>query len=145
MSGVAVLRYLLANNAPVIAVVPATRIISGNDAPIGTLKPLILVHEVDANKAFRPIKTTSTPKVRKERVQVSVLFDGPAASTPGTGYPGVKALLKLVRAACPNQRGTVNSVSVDSITEEGEGPDLSDAATGLYSQSNDFFVNWIET
>jgi hypothetical protein len=75
-----------------------------------------------------------------DRVQASVLFKGVGE---GTGYPGLKAMMKLVLAACPGQRGTVNGVVVDSITPGFEGPDLYDDAVGVYSQSRDFLVRWI--
>ena len=51
-------------------------------------------------------------------------------------------ILALVLAACPNQRGTVNGVDVDSILPDIGGPDLADMATALYSGSRDFMVKW---
>ena len=75
-------------------------------------------------------------------MQVSVLFKGPQGTPTGTGYPGVRGLLRLVLAACPNTHGTVNGVNVDSILPDLEGPDLSDEATALYSGSRDLIVRW---
>jgi hypothetical protein len=144
MSGVAAVRYLLANNANITAQVPATRIFSG-DAPLATTRPLILVREIDSNQAMRVIRRNGLSALRVERVEVSVIVNSPYASTPGTGLPTVKALLKLCRAACDGQSGTINGFVVEALTEEGEGPDLSDEELGLCSQSNDFFVHWVET
>jgi len=141
MSGVAVIRYLLANAAAITNVVPATRIMAG-DLPLNTVMPAIAVTEV-SSVPLNTIRTNESPKLHTERVQVSVLFKGPQGTPAGTGLPGVKALLKLVLAACPSQRGTINGVSVDSIVPDIEGPDLSDDATALYSQSRDFIVKYV--
>jgi hypothetical protein len=143
MSGVSVIRYLLANAAAVTAIVPATRIMAG-DLPLNTTLPAIAVTQI-VSVPYNTIRINEGLKVHTERVQVSVLCKGPQTASPGTGYPGVKALLKLVLAACPSQRGTVNSIAVDSIIPDLEGPDLSDDATALFSQSRDFLVRWTGT
>jgi hypothetical protein len=143
MSGTAVVRYILANTGAITTLVPAARIIAG-DAPIATLRPLILVTQVSGNKFYRTVRANERPVLRSERVQVSVLVNGPLATVAGLGYPQVKALLKLVRDACSGQRGTINTFNVAAITDEGDGPDLFDSDLSLYSQSVDFFVNWID-
>lgn len=141
MSGVAVIRYLLANNAPVVAVVPATRIVAG-DLPLNTILPAISITQV-SSVPMNLLRINEAAKMHTDRVQVSVLFKGPQGTPSGTGYPGVKALLLLVLAACPSQRGTVNGIAVDSIIPDLAGPDLYDEATALYSGSRDFMVRWI--
>ena len=141
MSGVAVVRYLLANNAPVVAVVPAARVIAG-DLPLNTTLPAISITQV-SSIPMNLLRTNEANKLHTDRVQVSVLFKGPQGTPAGTGYPGVKALLKLVLAACPSQRGTVNTFAVDSIQPDLEGPDLYDDATALHSGSRDFIVKWV--
>jgi hypothetical protein len=72
-------------------------------------------------------------RLRTERVQVTVY---------AANYASQKLLLALVRTACPNTRGTVNGVDVDSILPDGEGPDLFEQETRLYEQSRDFIVKW---
>lgn len=140
MSGVAVIRYLLANNAPLIAVVPATKIMAG-DLPISTLMPAISVVQISSMP--RNTVKMNEPKVQHtDRVQVSVLVKGPQGTPAGNGYPDVRKILKLVLAACPHLRGPINGIDVDSITPDIEGPDLSDDETALYSGSRDFFVKW---
>lgn len=141
MSGVSVISYLLAANQPLIAIVPAIRIMGG-DLPLKTAMPAIGVKEISSIPRNN-IRINESPKLHAERVQVSVLCKGPQTDQAGTGYAGVKAILKLVLAACPSQRGTVNGVSVDSITPDVEGPDFSDEATKLYSQSRDFIVRYV--
>lgn len=140
MSGVAVIRYLLANAAAVTAVVPASKIMAG-DLPLNTVMPAISVTQISS--VPRNIVSMSPTRVQHtDRIQVSVLFKGPQGNPVGTGYPGVRAMLRLVLAACPNTRGTVNGIDVDSIIPDIEGPDLSDDATALYSASRDFIVRW---
>ena len=141
MSGVAVIRYLLANNAPVLAVVPAARIMAG-DLPLNTTLPAISVMQI-SSIPYNFLRINEANKLHTDRVQVSVLFKGPQGTSAGTGYPGVRALLRLVLAACPSQRGTVNGIVCDSIVPDLEGPDLYDDATALYSASRDFIVKWI--
>ena len=141
MSGVSVLRYLLANNAPLLAIVPATRILPG-DLPLGTAFPAIAVKQIDG-VPYKTIRTNETLKVHTDRVQVSVICKAQQSAATGTGYPGVTALLKLVLAACPSQRGTVNSISVDSITPDIEGPDLPIPEVEAITKSRDFFVRWV--
>jgi len=138
MSGVSVIWYLLKTNSPVLAVVPATRIMAG-DLPVKMVLPAISVTQI-SSVPYNLLRTNEANKMHTDRVQASVLFKGVGE---GAGYPGLKAMMKLVLAACPSQRGTVNGVVVDSITPGLEGPDLYDDAVGVYSQSRDFLVRWI--
>lgn len=141
MSGVAVIVALLKASAPLTTIVPAARIMGG-DLPLNTVLPAISVAQVSS--VPRNTVAMGEPKVlHTDRVQVSALVKGPQGTPPGVGYPGVKALMKMVLKACPNTRGTVNGISVDSIIPDTEGPDLSDDATAFYSSSRDFFVRWL--
>lgn len=140
MSGVAAIWYLLKTNAAVIAVVPAARIMAG-DLPLNTVMPAIQVNQI-SSMPRNPVDMTGTHVLHTDRVQVSVLFKGTQGTPTGTGYPGVRSLLRLVLAACPNTHGTVNGINVDSIIPDIEGPDLSNDADALYSGSRDFLVRW---
>ena len=141
MSGVYVIRSLLATNAPVLAVVPANRIMTG-DLPLNTPMPAIAITQISSVPRLT-LRMSELPRMHTDRVQVSVLVKGPQGTPAGLGYPGVRSLLKLVLAACPNQRATVNNILVDSILPDSEGPDLQDDETSLFSGSRDFFVKWI--
>lgn len=134
MSGVYVIRYLLANAAAVTAVVPVTRIKNGV-IPLNTTLPAISVTQI-SSVPYNTIRINETPKMHTDRVQVTCL---------STDYAQIKSLLALVLAACPSQCGTVNSVSVDSITPESEGPDLYDQATNIHEGSRDFIVKWLKS
>jgi hypothetical protein len=134
MSAVAVIRYLLANNATLIAQVEATKIMAGA-IPINTVLPAISVMEVstvDRNN----VGMNETSVLHTSRVQITVL-----AKT----YAAQKSILALVRKACPNQRGTISGVGVDSILPDGAGPDLYDDAAVIYMQSRDFMVMWSDS
>lgn len=131
MSGTAVVRYLLANNAPIIALVPAARIVYGELA-LNTVLPAIEVRQI-SGVPRNTLAMSETGTLHTDRVQVTCLAKTWAAK---------EALMALLLAACPNQRGTVNSVAVDSIIRDIEGPDLSDPATSIYAKSRDFMVRW---
>lgn len=131
MSGVAVIRYLLANSASLTAQVPAARIFAGT-IPQGSALPAIGVTQISGVER-RTVAMDEPPRHRQDRVQVTVL-----AAT----YPSKKTILALVRTACANQSGSVNGVKLDSILPDGEGPDLDDPAATIYEQSRDFLVRW---
>jgi hypothetical protein len=136
-AGVAVIRYLLANNAPVLAVVPATRIISG-ELPINTVMPAIGIEHVDS-VPINDIRINETPKVWITRVSVRAYRkDEP----DDRGYPGLKTLLDLVRTACASQRATINSVNVHYIAPDIEGPDMPLPDVGIFTRTQDFLVRW---
>ena len=134
MSGVAVVRYLQANDAGVIAVVPAARIFAGviPEGTAGTALPALGTSTIDSVER-RTVSMAGTTKLRTERVQTDIL-----AAT----YAQKKSLVELVRAACANRHGTVNGIDVDSILPAGEGPDDDDPAAVIYSCSIDFLVRW---
>lgn len=140
MSGVSAVRYILANNAALLAVVPSGKIFAGV-VPLNTALPAISVTQI-SGVPHLTVAMTEAGKIQTERVQVTVLVKGPAANPPGLGYAGQKSLMRLVLAALPNQSGTLNTVKVDSILPDSEGPDLFDDATGVYEQGRDFIVRY---
>lgn len=140
MSGVAVVNYLLSNAASVIAVVPAARILTGplplqEDDSVAVELPAITISQISGTEWNKANKAESSgSQFRTERVQVTV---------HATTYASKKAILNLVRTACtPKPTSPVNSVKVDSIQPDGEGPDLDDPQSGMYEQSRDFLVRW---
>ena len=142
MSGVAVIRYLLAHNAPLLAQVPEERIVAG-ELPIDSVLPAISVKQVSS--VPRNIVSMSVGhRQHTDRVQVSVLVKGTEGTPAGAGYPGQRTLLALVLAACPHTRGVVNGTDVDSIIPDAEGPDFADLAVSLNMGSRDFIVKWNE-
>lgn len=132
MSGVSVIRYTLANNAALIAVVPATKIMAGV-LPLNIVFPAISIKQISGNtKKF--IKQGSAQYVT-ERIQVTVL---------ATTYAQQRSILTLIKTALPSVRATVNSVVVDSISQDFTGPDLYNDDPVIFEQSVDYFVNYID-
>lgn len=131
MSGVAVIRHLLANNAALTAQVSASKIMAG-PIPINTVLPAISVAQVSGVQR-NMMGMNSAKYLVTDRVQVTVM----AAS-----YALQKSILALIRAACPNSRGTINGVDCDSVLPDTEGPDFRDDAAAIYMQSQDFIVKF---
>lgn len=136
MSGVGVIRTLIAANSGVLAVVPASRIRAGI-LPLETAFPAISISQI-SSVPLGSIRNSES-KLHVDRVQVTVhRKEEPADS----GYPGLKSLLDLILAACPSQRATIAGVNVDSITPDTEGPDGYFKQTESYSRSRDFIVRY---
>jgi len=129
MAGVSAVRYLLANNSTLIALVPATKIFVGV-VPVDTVLPAIAVTQIDGVPHLT-VAMTEGGKIQTDRVQVTVLTK--AYQT---------AISAAVLAALPNTRGTVNSTKLDSLLPDGEGPDLFDDAAVIFERSRDFLVRW---
>jgi len=131
LSGVAIVRYLLANNSNLLAQVPAVRIRAGS-LPLNTVLPAISVTQVSGVQQNN-LAMDSASYLVEDRVQVTVL-----AKT----YPEIKTILDLVRKACPLSHGTVNGFTCEGVLPDIEGPDLEDHVQGVHSQSQDFMVSY---
>jgi hypothetical protein len=131
MSGVAIIRALLAANSAVLAAVPSSKIMAGV-IPLGTVLPAISIAQISGTTR-NTISMTAAKTFCTDRVQVTVL-----AKT----YPQQKALLALVQAACPNTRGVVGGIPCDSVLPDVCGPDIFDADATIYFQSQDFIVKF---
>lgn len=124
--------YLLTNNVPLTAVVPAASIMAGV-IPEGTPAPCIgLVHVSTVRRHSIPGSAT---EFCTSRIQVTV-----HAAT----YQALHDALQLVLAALPRSRGTVAGVNVDSILSDIEGPDFHDEESGVYMRSRDYIVKFSE-
>lgn len=131
MSGVAIVRYLLASNANLIAQVPAAKILGGA-IPLGTALPAIAVTEVSGVPRLT-VAMNETKRLITERVQVTV---------ETKTYAAQKSILLLVLAALPLSRGTVNGFDCDSVLPDIESPDFFDADAVIYAQTVDFIVRF---
>lgn len=133
MSAVNVVRYILANNATLLAAVPAARIMAGV-IPIETVLPAISVNHISTIERTT-VSMTEATVMATSRVQVTVMTKT---------YAQQKSILELVRKAMPNTNGSVNGVTVDSILPEVAGPDLRDDDAKIFFQSRDFIVKFLE-
>lgn len=131
MSGSAIIRYLLANNAPLVAVISADKIKPGL-VPLNTTLPAISIRQI-SGREHQLIKRGSGQLVT-ERIQITA-----QAKT----YTDQKAIIALIRAALPGTHGTVNTFYVDSITHESDGPDLEYENPVIFEQSIDYIVKFI--
>jgi len=134
MSGVIAIRFLLANDAAVLAAVPASKIMAGV-IPLDTVLPAIGISHISTVER-NTVAMNSAEVMATERVQVTV---------EAKSYADQKSILELVRKACPNTHGTVNGIAVDSILPEIAGPDLRDDDLLIFVQSRDFIVKFIES
>ena len=132
MSGTAIVRFLLSQNANLTAVVPAAKIQSGV-IPLNTALPAISVMQVSGVPRNTVAMASGATVLVTDRVQVTVM---------ALNYPSQKSILALVRAALPVSRGTVNGFAVDSILPEDDGPDFFDAGLSIYMQSSDWMCKF---
>lgn len=133
MSAVKVIRALLIEHASVLALVPAERIVA-DDIPQGMLLPAISLTEISrvemptVSLAQRAVQVTA-------RVQVTVH----AAS-----YPDQKAALQAAKLGPGAHTGTVAGIVVRSVMRDVVGPDMKHDDAGIYRQSRDFKVVYVE-
>lgn len=132
MSGVIIVRALLAANTALLAAVPATKIMAGV-IPIGTVLPAISIAQISGNTR-NTIGMNEAKVLATDRVQITVM-----AKT----YSAQKQILDLVRDACPNTRGLVNGIQCDAILRDVVGPDIFDADQVIYFQSCDVMVLYL--
>ena len=124
--------YLMTHNAPLIAVVPVARIMPGV-IPQGKSLPFIGVIHVDTVRRRNVFEGTGG--YCTARLQVTV---------QASNYTQRDQVLDLIRTALPKTRGTVNGISVDSITHELDGPYFEDEATKSFIASIDYMITYTE-
>lgn len=134
MNAVVVIRNLLVNHAPLIALVPSAKIIVGV-VPQATILPAIGITEI-SRAELQTVSHGQATVLVTARVQVTAL---------AKDYPTCKALLLAAKLGPGAHTGVIAGVTVRSVTRESVGPDFSDPELPLYEQSRDFIVKYIET
>lgn len=129
MSGPAIVRYLLANNANLIAVVPASRIKVGYIRQGATL-PAISVKKISGDQE-NTLAMASGSYLVSHRVQVSLAVQHGVA---------VVDIWALIRAALTPTGGSINGFTVQAILLDSEGPDIEDRQAITDTSSVDFMV-----
>jgi hypothetical protein len=132
VSASSIVRYLLANNAPLVAVVPAARIKVGNIRQGDTL-PAISVKKISGDPQ-NTLAMAGAPYIVSQRVQVSL------ALKHGEAAVDIWALIRT--ALTPKPASPVNGFNVDAILPDSEGPELEDRQGLIDSSSADFMVWW---
>jgi len=134
MSGVAIIRALLAASPEITAMVSADRIRAGV-VPQDVALPNISVTSVSG----RELETVARagPRVTiRERVQVTVHT---------ATYATQKALIQATRLGPGIHHGTVAGFDVKAVQPDVVGPDLNNLDDdGIYEQSRDFIVTFAE-
>lgn len=134
MAAVKIIRALLLAHAPVIALVGSGNIFAGT-VPQGTILPAISIKEISRIESRTAGLNEATVMVTS-RVQVTVLTNS---------YPQQKALLQAAKLGSGSHTGVIAGITVRSVTRDFVGPDLSNDDAGIFEQSRDFRVVFVET
>jgi len=134
MSGVAIVRAMLAAHAPLLALSPGIVVYAGV-VPQGKALPAISVTSVSETEQITTARGLAT-KMTRERVQVTVLVKD--------NYPLLKNLLKAASLGAGVHTGVVLGYRVRSVLTWGVGPEIPPGDDKIYEQSRDFMVTFIE-
>jgi hypothetical protein len=132
MSGVAVLRALMIASSGLTNIVPSTNIMAGT-VPIKSRMPWIALEQTSLEE--RITVTPDAAPLQTERVTVRIYSNT---------YPQQKTIKRLIEAACPQTRGLIAGVTVDSIFEEAEGPDEPLTELNIVAQVKNYTVRFTE-
>jgi len=133
MSGVNIVRKLLSEHAPLLALVPAASIKAGA-LPQAQKLPAVSVSRISGYQ-FRTVANRSRSKQIRERVQVTVLAGS---------YEAAERMLKAAHLGRGMHTGQVFDYYVNSIVLEGIGPYLPSGDDKIHEQSLDFMVTFTE-
>lgn len=144
MSGVAIVRNLLAHYAPLLALVPEGKIFAGH-IPQGTALPAVGVTEVYASEIRATTRNAAT-KTSRTRIQVTVWTSG--STNPGAAYTQMKKILGAA-ALGPGVhthifQGAGFAYNVKAVEPDGIGPEIPPDDSKIYEQSRDFMVTFAE-
>lgn len=132
MNGTAAVRTLLTGHAPLIALVPAERIVTGA-LPQGTPLPAISINDVSG--VDRPVLSPGETRHVTDRTEVTVLT---------SNYPSMVQVLKQVRAAAADRMPIVSGISNVVVHTAGLGPYFTDEAAAIHMKAQDFKVSYTE-
>lgn len=133
MSGVAIVRALLANHEPLTALIPAAKIINGQ-VPQNTAMPAISVRSISGNEQGTTARNL-TVKMIRERVQVTVY---------SKNFVEMERALKACSLGSGVHTGTVATFKVLSVMPDYVGPYIGPDGDEIHEQSRDFMVTFIE-
>lgn len=131
MNGPVILRALLLAHAPVTALVD--KVYTGT-VPQDAVLPAIGIKEI-SRVEHDTVARSGPATLVTARIQVTVY---------SKSYPQQKALLTAAKLGSGVFTGLIAGVNVRSVLRDMVGPDFSDEAAGLFEQSRDFMVTYIE-
>ena len=130
--GVAVMVALQGAYAPVVALV-GDSVYAGN-LPQKAPLPAVSVKEISRIE-LETVSGNEPATLVTARIQVTAY---------GSSYPEQKALLLATKLGAGTHSANVAGVEVRSVRRDAVGPDLSDEAAGIFQQSRDFKVVYLE-
>lgn len=133
MSAVKIIRALLLAHTPVTVLVAADKVISGV-VPQATALPAIGITEISRGE-MPTVSLGQAAVLVTSRVQVTAM---------AKSYSAQKELLQAAKLGPGAHTGTIVGISVRSVTRDIVGPDLSDTDAGIFKQSRDFIVQFVE-
>jgi hypothetical protein len=133
MSGVAITRTLLANHAPLLALIPANRIFSGQ-IPQGSVLPAVGVRSISGREHQTTAMNLPT-KLVMERIQVTVY---------GKNFVEMERAFKACSLGRGVYTGTVANFQVRSVLPDYTSPYIGPDGDEIHEQSRDFMVTFIE-
>lgn len=132
MDGVAVMRALLLAHPPLTALV-GDRIVAG-DVQQSSPLPAVGISEVT--------RTESSTVAREDGALVTARIQ---ITVHAKSYPEQKAVLRATKLGPGVHTGAIAGAAVRSVLPDTVGPDLSDEATGIFQQSRDYRVTYVES
>lgn len=132
MNGVAAVRQLLVADSELLALVPASRIVTGA-LPLTTVLPSISLSDVSSVDMQLP--GPETHRFTTDRVQVTV-----AAST----YVSAIQIIAAAKTAADAKFPTVSGLENVVVRTDGQGPYFTDEAASIHMKSQDFRVSYTQ-
>lgn len=137
MDGVAAIRQLLAADAQVTALVPASgvippRLVAGT-LPQGVALPALSIVEISLTDFNIPAPGAT------RHVQARIQVTGAAKD-----YPSLRALMRKVKHACADTFPVVTGITNVTVHAAGVGPDMFDEEAAIVFKSQDFMVGYNE-
>lgn len=132
MSGVVAIRQLLVGSEPLVALVPASRVISGA-LPQGAPLPALVINSVSATE--EDVISVGPTRFVSERVQVTVF---------ARNLPEQKGLLLAVKRAAADKVPDLIGGRAMPVTTAGTGPDFQNETASIWMGTQDFIVRFNE-
>lgn len=142
MSGVRVIWKLLYDSSLQSPTVVQSANIRAGTLPIDTQLPAISVESISSVQR-QTLAMSEARRMHTDRVQVTALVKTQQGYPQGGDYANLVSIMDFILAACGNQTGVVNGVTVDSILPESEGPDFFIDDQSIITRSRDFMVRWV--
>lgn len=131
MSGVAIMFALLSDDSSLASITPRVR---AGILPQGIVLPAVGISSVGEGEESTMARNLPVKMIR-ERVQVTAL---------AKDYPTMRRLVKAAALGPGVHTGVVAGFKVCSILPLGTNPEIPPADDGIYEQSRDFMVTFLE-